>query len=203
MGVERGLSAGLGGIIVAAGRSSRMGRPKALLEIGGRVVLDRLVAVYHSAGLSPVVVVASGPTLAAARAIDRIVVVQGDPDQPMIDSLARGIEALPAVAEGAVVQPADAPYTTREMIAALIESAPGVRRAAAVLAHQGTPGHPVLIFRSAFDAIRARPEGGLRGILERLVAERIEHGDRRLLADLDTAEDLALWEASGSTGPRG
>jgi CTP:molybdopterin cytidylyltransferase MocA len=51
----------------------------------------------------------------------------------------------------------------------------------------------VLVARALFPAIAARPEGGLRALLEQSPVQRVPFDDERILADLDTPEDVARW----------
>jgi CTP:molybdopterin cytidylyltransferase MocA len=181
----------IAGVIVAAGRSSRMGRPKAMIELEGEMILVRLVKVLQEAGLDPVIVVASGEAMdAALMELSGVVLVEGDPDTEMIDSIAHGIDRAGPLAAGVVVQPVDAPFTTKAMVDALIEGDPGRAR---VLASGGVAGHPAYVPRSAFAAVHARPKGGLRAVLEEAGATFVAWDDQRVLADLDTPEDLARW----------
>jgi molybdenum cofactor cytidylyltransferase len=192
----------LAGVILAAGRASRMGSPKALLSLPtlaypepllppGATILEALVAAYRASGLATVLVVAAGPTWDAARTLEGAAVAEGDPSAPMVDSLARALELLPADVDGVIAQPVDAPFTSASMIRALTRGW-SVHGAPRVLTSAGTPGHPVLVPRALFAAIRERPEGGLRRLLEGR-AEPIEWADARVLADLDTLEDLARY----------
>ena len=59
LAVPRGLS--FTGVVLAGGRSSRMGRDKALLEIDGCTLLDRAVALLHEAGAATVIVSGDRP----------------------------------------------------------------------------------------------------------------------------------------------
>src|SRR5262249_42089392 len=127
-----------------------------------------------------------------ALEINGVVLVEGDPDAPMIDSIAHGIDRAGPLAIGAVVQPVDAPFTTKAMIDALLAGELAKPRA---LANGGTPGHPAYVPRSLFDAVRARPEGGLRGIFDRNGLTLVPWEDKRVLADIDTPDDLARWIA--------
>ncbi len=166
-----------------------MGTPKWDLRLpsyGGARLIDILADVFRSAALQPLVVVGRGIQLAG------VLPVEGDPTLPMIDSLARAIERLPASVEGAIVQPVDAPYTTERLIMQLTASE--VPERARVPYCAGEPGHPVLIARALFTEIRARPEGGLRAILSAGPVDRLEVDDERILADLDTPEDIREWE---------
>ena len=171
----------IAGVILAAGKSSRMGSSKARLPIEGEAALRRLLRIYGEAGLDPIVVVGAGLEDLVSDAI----LVPGDVE--MIGSLARGIDALPLETEAAVVQPVDAPFTTVAAIEALCADLTRPR----VLACEGTPGHPVLLPRALFDSVRTRPNGGLRTLLQD--AELVPW-DRSVLADLDTPADLVRWK---------
>jgi CTP:molybdopterin cytidylyltransferase MocA len=169
-----------------------MGEPKALMHLGGKRVIDALLEAYRAAKLAPVVVVASGAVLEALRDAD-VVLIAGDPELPMIDSIARGLDALVQAAPKvpcAVIQPVDAPFTSPEMLAALVG---GDDRTARVLCHEGRPGHPILLPRGLFSSVAERPPGGLRALIGQHDVEIVEWPDDRVLADLDTPEDLARW----------
>lgn len=194
----------IGGLIVAAGRSSRMGRNKALLHLGGRPIIDRLLDVYFEGRLDPVVVVAQGDTIRTL--LDReestsearrrqIELVRGDPETEMIESIARGIELMEGCG-AVVIQPVDAPFTSVEMLHALADGNPTVCR---VLCHEGRAGHPVLVPRSAFSRIMERPQGGLRAVLAEHEVELVEWFDRRVLADVDTPEELDRWRIASES----
>ena len=175
--------------LLAAGRSSRMGRSKALIHLQGRAIVDVLADTYRAAGLDRLVVVASGEVLSHLLERDDLELVRGDPAQPMIDSVARALEVLES-ADALVVQPVDAPFTTVPMLEALTDGREDLCR---VLCHQGRAGHPVLVPRASFSRIAERPRGGLRAVLAEHEVELVEWPDARILADLDTPEDLARW----------
>lgn len=179
-------AADIAAVILAAGRSSRLGRPKALLDIDGLPALTRLCQTYLDAGLKPVVAVVSDVSRGAVP--DGAVAIDGDPDAEMIDSVARGLEAAGDVT-GALVQPVDAPFTDSAMIERLVSGAADRFR---VLTHTGQPGHPIYVPKAAFDLVRSRPAGGLRTLLDDR-AESIEWPTPRILADLDAEEDVARW----------
>lgn len=185
---------GIAGLILAGGRSSRMGSDKALLLLEGRPILERLLETYEAARLQPLVVVASPAVTQAFGGRPGLRLVPSDPSAPMIDSVARGLEVIGDRATAAIIQPVDAPYTTPEMVALLIQ---GARHAARVLCHRGVPGHPVLLPRGRFADVAERPPGGLRALLAEVEVELVEWPGPEILADLDTPADLAA-----ERGPR-
>ena len=91
-------------VILAGGRSSRMGRPKALLPAGGETFVGRIARTLRAGGAGPLVVVAPGAELAARiraalaghadLAPPPRVVVNPDPDRGQLSSLVVGLDAL-------------------------------------------------------------------------------------------------------------
>ena len=57
------------GVLLAAGEGSRLGRPKALVEVGGRRLADRGVALLRAGGAGPVVLVAGAAAVAVPGAV--------------------------------------------------------------------------------------------------------------------------------------
>src|SRR5213080_1468204 len=81
------------GILLAAGEGSRLGRPKALVEVGGMRLIDRGVALLRDGGASPVLAV----TGAVAVSVLGVVTVDNRGWRSgMGSSLSAGLSALPA-----------------------------------------------------------------------------------------------------------
>jgi molybdenum cofactor cytidylyltransferase len=175
-----------GAVIVAAGRSSRLGQQKALLPIDGELLLPRLLRIHRQAGLDAIAV--TTPALAEAARLATHDWIEGDSAEPMIDSYARGIAALAPEFVGAILQPVDAAFTDRAVIEALLAV---VADKAVVPHYAGEPGHPIAVPRSYFSAIAGRPDGGLRTLLADAVV--LDWPDPRILGDLDVPEDLVRW----------
>ena len=96
------------GLVLAAGRSSRMGEPKALLNLNGRTFIETAIAALRDGGCDPVLaVVASHPAARLAAAAGAIA-VSGEPRGEQIDSLRRGLDAVEGAAAVAVL-PVDHP----------------------------------------------------------------------------------------------
>lgn len=184
------------GVVLAAGRSLRMGRPKALLPVEGRTFLEHAVTVLQEGGCEPVVVVipagAAGLALEAEGAGGRAV-ENHDPDAEQVDSLRVGLAAIPAGPAAAVVLPVDFPRVDPAAVEVLIGAfrlggAPIVRPV-----HRGTPGHPVLFARSLWEELSAPGlEEGARDVVHRHRAEieEVPVDDRGVTVDVDTPADL-------------
>ena len=162
----------LAAIVLAAGRSSRMGALKPLTDVNGRTVLERAVGAFTQAGVDDVVVVAghrrdevaAGATAAGAR-----VVTNPAYDQGMYSSLRVGVQALDLAVTRFFVLPADIPLVRPETIGRLIRQGRIARGGAAEVVYplwDGAEGHPPLLSGALRAEIRAAdPPEGLRELL--------------------------------------
>jgi molybdenum cofactor cytidylyltransferase len=186
----------IAGIVLAAGRSRRMGSPKALLELEGRSFLERLVEALRSGGCEPVlVVVGEGPEHeVAARLADSlgaVVVVNRHADSEQIDSLRLALERLPPGAEGAMVTPVDVPLVDAVVVEGLITTF-GAGDALLTLPRAGERhGHPVIFDRALFGELRSSsyPDGARGVVHAHLDRATFLDVDDRSLSDVDTLED--------------
>ncbi|MER7131909.1 nucleotidyltransferase family protein [Streptosporangium saharense] len=181
------------GLLLAAGGGSRLGEPKALVELDGERLVDRGVRLLREGGCHPVVVV-----LGAADAQVRGAVVVRNPDwrTGMGSSLRVGLAALPGDAERVVIALADQPSVRPEAVLRLVEAARG-GAAVAVATYAGRRRNPVLVAREHFAEVAALAVGdvGARAFLRarpELVAE-VPCDDVGDPADIDTPADLEAW----------
>ena len=196
----------IAGIVLAAGRSRRMGRPKAFLQLGGRSFLERTVAALRDGGCDPVVVVAGPPgdpaadeiALAAVR-LGAEIVRNADAESPQVASLRAGLGALGPGVEAAVVTPVDVPRVEAETVQALAEAFAASGAPVAQPFDGVRHGHPVLFARSVWPELMADPlPEGARTVIHAHAARRAEVRVRALPADVDTPEDYRrLLEGEG------
>ena len=185
------------GILLAAGEGSRLGRPKALVELGGQTLAERGVALLRAGGADPVLVV----TGAAPVEIDGARAVH-NPDwrSGMGSSLAAGLRALDETGPGAaVIALADQPLVGAEAVRRLI-AAYQAGASVAVAAYAGKPRNPVLIAREHWAAVTELAAGdtGARPFLRARpdLVTLVECGDTGSPDDVDTPEDLARVRAA-------
>ncbi len=174
----------IAGIILAAGRSRRMGSPKALLDWDGETVIEHMIGIIGAVA-DPVIVVAGFHADAirpkAARAT---LVVNPAPERGMLSSLQCGLRAVPADCDAVLFTPVDHPAVLAETVQALA----AVSAALAIPVFEGRRGHPVLIVRSVADEILALPvEARASDVIRRHLdrAIMVEVNDRGVLEDID------------------
>lgn len=149
----------VGGIILAAGRSERLGRPKQLLPVGDRTLLELVVANAESSGLAEVVVVIGPPRLVpdilARVRFGRARPVPVPPGgRACSASLRAGLEALNARTGAALVLPADQPDIGPDVIDAAVAAWRERRLPALRTRYRGVPGHPVVVGRELWPRLK-------------------------------------------------
>ena len=191
-------------IILAAGASSRMGTPKALLDYHGETFLDRLIRVMGLA-TDPVIVVL-GYHAARIRSATRraaTFAINPAPDRGQLSSLQTGLAALPGEVQGFAFIPMDCPVVQEETVARLaaaLESRDA--ETLFVIPRRGDKrGHPVFAARQIADELLALPgDGQARDVVHRYVSRTryIDVDDSGILADIDDPEAYRkLLEAAG------
>jgi molybdenum cofactor cytidylyltransferase len=184
-------------IVLAAGRSTRMGGPnKLLLPLAGKPVLVHAVDAALASRARPVIVVTGHQADAVGEALvgyDVRTVHNPDYATGLASSLKSGILALPEDVAGALVLLGDMPAVTPDLLQRLIEvfrAEPGAT--AAVPVRDSQRGNPVLLARALFPAVLglAGDEGARRLIKAEGVVE-IPVEDDGVAADVDTPEAFA------------
>jgi CTP:molybdopterin cytidylyltransferase MocA len=179
-------------VLLAAGDGSRLGRPKALVSIGGRSLAERGAAMLRAGGADPVIVV----TGAAAVDLAEVLIAHNkDWRAGLGSSMAAGLRAVPGDCRAAVLaladQPLVGPAAVRRLIAAFIEGA-----SVAVAGYGGQPRNPVLLAREHWpQAIElAAGDVGARPFLRAHpeLVTLVECADTGRPDDVDTPDDLAL-----------
>ena len=182
------------GIVLAAGASSRLGRNKILLELGGQPVVRRAVTAAIDAGLSPVLVVLG---FEVDRARDALV---GLPYEPVLNpdhhaginrSVQLGLARVPPDAAAAVIVLADMPLVTAGMIASVVERYRESDAPLVVSDYGGVRAPPTLYDRSLFGEFTASEgEGCGRHVVRRHRHEAVAlEMPPDALLDLDVPED--------------
>ena len=183
-------------VVLAAGQSSRMGTNKLLADVGGEAMVRRTVDGI-AAAVDGVIVVTGRDADHIRRALDGLDVrFVHNPDfaHGLSTSLRRGIDAVPADADAALICLADMPLVTASVAARLVAAFnPAEHRSICVPVHQGERGNPVLWGRQHFEALRSLSgDRGARVLFDQYADDVVEVAipDRSVLTDIDTPEAL-------------
>ena len=186
------------GVIIAAGESSRLGSPKALLKLHGRSILDRLHQTLHSGGCDEVMVVGGGTHCAAVQEeADRVgspLVINHDPSDGPVSSI-RAAVAETGQWDAMLIHPVDVIGVRQSDVEQLTRAARESHSNfdAWIISHAMRRGHPVIVTRDKIDALlQADGPQHLRALLA-LPDLRVDHvvTDNPLV--LEDVDDLADW----------
>jgi molybdenum cofactor cytidylyltransferase len=195
-------------IILAAGRAARMGRPKQLLDWGGRALVR--VAAEHAlaAPLDQVLVVAGAARDDVAAALAGLPLrIVDNPDYAVgqSTSLRAGIAALGPEVAAALVMLGDQPFVTPVILGRIIAEWRSTGAAIVAPVYAGQRGNPVLFARALFPELLAiSGDQGARGVLaaDPSRIRPVPFDDDRPRADIDTPEDYARLQALEQGGQR-
>jgi nicotine blue oxidoreductase len=193
------------GVLLAAGEGKRLGTPKALVELGGRRLVDRGADLLRDGGTAPVLVVTGAVPVTVPGVIG---VPNPDWRTGMGSSLAAGLRALPGDCTAAVIALVDQPLIGPEVVRRLL-AAHRAGAELAVAAYHGRARNPVLLARAHWAGVLAAAEGdaGARPYLRAHpgLVTLVECADIGRPDDVDTPEDLArvgaLLAGPGAGGP--
>lgn len=188
-------------IVLAAGASSRFGRPKALALLAGRPVLQHVLDAIAPVGVAEVVVVLG----ADADQIERSLRWRSErrlrnpkPEEGLSSSLRVGLDGVSPVCDAALILLGDQPLVRVDVMARLLAGFVSAARPIVLPRYRdGGGSNPLLIHRSAWSLAReAKADRGLgpvlRGHPELLVQVDVDGSN----PDIDTPEDLEAIEAS-------
>lgn len=190
-------------VVLAAGKSSRMGRTKALLPLGssGETFLGRIIRVLREGGADAIVVVIGGDAAAVRASLPRDAVDLSSVENPryeegQLSSLLVGLAAIEQRhdnVEAVMVTLVDLPLISAATVRAVRE---------AFLANPGAPlvrprrgerhGHPVIFNRTIFGELRrSDPSKGAKPVVHAHAAEEVnvDVDDQGSFIDIDTPED--------------
>jgi CTP:molybdopterin cytidylyltransferase MocA len=184
------------GLVLAAGASRRMGRPKQLLPVGGRPLLEHVVAQACASRLDEVLVVLGASADAIRGQVDfgraRTLVNPGH-TSGMSSSLRVGLAALGADVERAVVVLGDQPAVSGGLLDELLDLQASSGLPAAALSFGGLLHPPVVLRRELWGDLESlEGDVGCRALIRakpELVAALPASSDTRHPVDVDTPED--------------
>ncbi len=188
----------LAGVVLAAGRSERMGTPKALLDFRGQPFIIRVLEALEALDLKPRVVVL-GPDAPRIRPVlaahDCLIVENPDVAGGPIGSLRAAVSVLkPLRPAGLLAWPVDLPHVRVATIERLLEAYRHGGAPAVLPIFADRRGHPVIWDRGLFEELEtseAASRHGARAVLSAHATElvTVPVDDPAVIDDLNTPED--------------
>lgn len=184
----------IAGLLLAAGGSSRLGRPKQLLEIEGKTLVRRAAEALIEAGCSPILVVLGSEFEGSRKQLEGLPVeVIENPDWPsgMSTSIVAGVghlvEIEPSCA-AVLITVCDQPFVTGSHLRRFVEEFYATRKSMIAAEYNGVTGVPAIFDRSRFDDLRdLRGDKGARELIRNSSAASIPLSEAGV--DIDTAAD--------------
>ncbi len=182
----------VGAIVLAAGKSERMGRPKPLLPCRGSTFLDTVLAALDRTRVGAVRVVLGYGAPAVLRGCalhGGIVALNPEPERGMLSSVRTGLAALPPGLDGFLLWPVDHPLVAPATVDLLIAAFESSSAAVAIPVCGGRRGHPVLFAMRLAAELESAPESeGARAVVRAHAADvrEVEVEDRGVLTGIDT-----------------
>lgn len=190
-------------VILAAGRSTRMGTQKLLLPWEGSTVIGQIARAVVDAGPVETRVVVPAehePIQAALAGLPVRLIVNPDHESDMLASVRCGLRDLPPDCEAVLVAPGDHPGISAELIGRMLAALADPRGGMVVPVHGGRRGHP-LLFRAGFvpSVLTKFDDLGLRGLLQAHPDQVIELAvdEPAVTEDIDTPEDYQRPRKTG------
>jgi molybdenum cofactor cytidylyltransferase len=186
-------------LILAAGESKRMGRPKMLLPWGNTTVLGHVISTYQSAGVEDILVVTGGAHKQIEEIVNlhhvRSVFNEQYAGGEMLSSLQRGLQALLPnrdKVQAALIGLGDQPQVQVRTVQVICEAYRSLPFRLIVPSFQNRRGHPWLVENTLWqELLEMKPPQSPRDFLSGHAGEihYVEVDTASILADLDTPED--------------
>ena len=183
-------------VILAAGQSSRLGRPKQLLEFEGSPLINRVAKTAVDAGIGDVFVIVGANAEQIKKELDqpRLRLVQNEEWQEgMASSIRKGLAAVEASdpkIDGVMILVCDQPFLEAGTIREILQKQQSSGLAMAASVYQGKVGTPAVFHRSIFPRLmELKGDTGARKLFEAHPGEVALLPFEKGIVDIDTRED--------------
>ncbi|TMB67246.1 MAG: nucleotidyltransferase family protein [Deltaproteobacteria bacterium] len=187
-------------VVLAAGESSRMGRPKALLPIDGVRFIEKIVSSFQSTKVGKILVVLGHNAEEMRQKIADLpvlIVVNNEYKKGQLSSLVaaiRDIQSRQSSAEldGILVHLVDHPYVNPILVDVMIDRFYESKKLIVVPRYHGRRGHPVIFSRSLFsELLNAALDQGAKTVVHAHQKDTLEIDteDEGVTIDIDTPEE--------------
>ena len=185
----------IGAIVLAAGKSTRMGAAKVLLPFGQSTVIGHIVDQLLAAAIENVVVVAGHERerIAAALSGRQVTLTcNRHVEAGMISSVRCGLQVLPAKCDRVLMALGDQPVITTALIQQVVGALETTDKGIVIPCHGGKRGHPMIFSTRYRDKVMTHyDEVGLRGLPHDHPGDvfELEASSPAVLADMDVPAD--------------
>lgn len=197
-------------VVLAAGLSRRMGRPKMILPWGKTTVIGRVVQALVEAGLTQIVVVTGGAKNEVEHALAGLPVQMAfNPqyaNEAMVVSLQVGLRSLSQDTQAALVVLGDQPQIEMRVVQSILNAFQARGACMVVPSYQMRRGHPWLVARSLWPAVFALQAPATLRTLFSAYQQQIEYlpvDTDSILQDLDYPQDYERQKPGGASGHTG
>jgi molybdenum cofactor cytidylyltransferase len=189
----------LGVVILGAGASERMGKPKLLLPWGDTTVIGHLVRLWHTLGAAQIAIVTRPNDAALMAELSRLdfphshCIKNPQPERGMFSSVVCAANWQgwgPGISNWAIVL-GDQPHLQESSLRQFLEFAKRHPETVCQPGFGGRVGHPVILPKTVFNELPGTRATTLKEFLNLVTVPRVqcEVSDSRLSLDMDTPED--------------
>jgi molybdenum cofactor cytidylyltransferase len=183
-------------VVLSAGESSRMGRPKALLPIDGQTFIERIVAALKQTKVGKIIVILGHNFRELEAKISHLpvkILINTDYRQGQLSSLQLAVRDLQADADcdGMLVHLVDHPYLAPALVQEMIRRFYETKKRIIVPRYHGKRGHPVIFSNTLFGELLSAPMAeGAKAVVNAHRAETLEIDTQEegIAVDIDTPE---------------
>jgi molybdenum cofactor cytidylyltransferase len=183
-------------VVLSAGESSRMGRPKALLPIDGQTFIERIVAALKQTTVGKIIVILGHNARELEAKISHLpvqILINTDYKQGQLSSLQLAVRDLQADADcdGMLVHLVDHPYLAPLLVEEMIRRFYETKKRIIVPKFRGRRGHPVIFSHALFGELLSAPmDEGAKAVVNAHRAETLEIDTQEegIAVDIDTPE---------------
>jgi molybdenum cofactor cytidylyltransferase len=183
-------------VVLSAGESSRMGRPKALLPIDGETFIEKIVGALQKTSVGKIVVVLGHDAVEMKLRMEHLpveILVNPDYKLGQLSSLQVATRLLEkdGDCEAMLVHLVDHPYIDAKLTETMIEQFRATGKLIVVPRHNGKRGHPVIFSRKLFGELLSAPmDQGAKAVVNAHREETLEIDtkDAGITLDIDTPE---------------
>lgn len=182
-------------MILAAGESKRMGKPKLLLHFRGKTIIETILGQVIQSRVEKILVVLGSNREKIERKIKNLplkITVNPDFREGMLSSVQLGFQALPKNARAVLVILGDQPAISSAIIDEVIDAYKRTGKGIVLPVYKKERGHPVIIdMKYRGEVGKLSPDVGLRGVVYSHPEDilEVEVDTPSILKDIDDMED--------------